>query len=108
MVRTAWSEMTVPGGDPARAAGAAAPSLADAQMILDAILSSGHSRIFLVDVAADGRFTYAPITAARRRRAGGARDGLTGRTPIEIFGAADGETVIWHYRDCVAAGAPIV
>ncbi len=100
--------MTVPGGDPARAAGAAAPSLADAQMILDAILSSGHSRIFLVDVAADGRFTYAPITAARRRRAGGARGGLTGRTPIEIFGAADGETVIGHYRDCVAAGAPIV
>jgi PAS domain S-box-containing protein len=42
------------------------------------------------------------------RRAGGARGGLAGRTPIDIFGAEDGAALIARYRDCVAAAAPIV
>ncbi|HEX3498891.1 MAG TPA: PAS-domain containing protein, partial [Stellaceae bacterium] len=85
-----------------------ASPIADPQTILDAILSNGQSKIFLVNVEPAGRFTYAPITAARRRRAGGARGGLAGRTPIDLFGAADGAALIAHYRDCVAAAAPIV
>jgi PAS domain S-box-containing protein len=104
----ARGKKTMPESEPVKAGDADASSIADPQTILDAILSNGQSKIFLVNVEPDGRFTYAPITAARRRRAGGARGGLAGRTPIDIFGAADGAALIAHYRDCVAAGAPIV
>src|SRR5258708_10873127 len=98
MVRAARSEMTTSGGDQIHATDPEMPPLADAQTILDAILSNGQSKIFLVDVAADGRFTYAPITAARRRRAGGPRGGLSRRPPIAGFGAAGGRTAIAPYR----------
>jgi PAS domain S-box-containing protein len=103
----ARGENIMPEGEPARP-GDADALLADPQTILDAILSNGQSKIFLVNVEPQGRFTYAPITAARRRRAGGARGGLAGRTPIDIFGAEDGAALITHYRDCVTAAAPIV
>ena len=108
MARSAPGKKHMPERDPTRSAGAEAAPPADAQTILDAILSNGQSKIFLVNVEPGGGFTYAPITAARRRRAGGPRGALTGRTPSEIFGPEDGETVLAHYRDCVAAGAPIV
>jgi signal transduction histidine kinase len=89
-----------------RAAGHDDSPLADARTILDAILSSGTSKIFLVNIEAGLRFVYAPITAAGERYAGLQSD-LAGRTPVEVFGAADGAAVIAHYRDCIAAAAPI-
>src|SRR5258708_32575694 len=98
MVRAARSEMTTSGGDQIHATDPEMPPLADAQTILDAILSNGQSKIFLVDVAADGLFTYAPITAERRRRARGPRGGLTGRTPLGGLGAVDGAARTASYR----------
>jgi PAS domain S-box-containing protein len=103
----ARGEKIMPEGEPTRS-GDADSLLADPQTILDAILSNGQSKIFLVNVEPEGRFTYAPITAARRRRAGGARGGLAGRTPIDVFGAEDGAALVARYHDCVAAAAPIV
>jgi PAS domain S-box-containing protein len=108
VARSARGEKHLPGRESAQLAEADDVPPADAQTILDAILSNGHSKIFLVEVEATGGFVYAPITAARRRRAGGPRGALKGRTPIEIFGREDGAVVIGHYRDCVAARAPIV
>jgi PAS domain S-box-containing protein len=108
MVRSARGKKDMPGREAIQSADAGNAPPADAQTILDAILSNGHSKIFLVDVEATGDFIYAPITAARRRRAGGRRGGVKGRRPLEIFGRDDGAAVIGHYRDCVAARAPIV
>src|SRR5947209_6786721 len=107
MACPARGENIMPDREAARAA-EADPLPADPQTILDAILSNGQSKIFLVNVEPGGRFSYAPITAARRRRAGGARGGLAGRTPIDIFGTEDGAALIARYRDCVTAAAPIV
>jgi len=94
--------------EPGRTEDPAASPPADAQTILEAIISNGQSKIFMVNVGPDGGFTYAPVTAARRRRTGGPRGGLQGRTPSAIFGAKDGAAIIAHYRHCVATGAPVV
>jgi PAS domain S-box-containing protein len=96
------------GGKPVRTKDSEVLPPADAQTILDAIISNGQAKIFVVNVAPDGRFIYVPVTAARRRRAGGPRGGLQGRTPGAIFGAEDGAAITAHYRDCVATGAPVV
>jgi PAS domain S-box-containing protein len=108
MARLVRSGKNIPGGELVRTEDSAVLPPADTQTILDAIISNGQTKIFVVTVAPDGRFTYAPVTAARRRRAGGPRGGLQGRTPAAIFGAEDGARITAHYRDCVATGAPVV
>jgi PAS domain S-box-containing protein len=98
----------MPGRQPVRTKNSAALPPADAQTILDTIISSGQARIFVVNVTPEGRFIYAPVAPARRRRAGGPRGGLQGRTPAAIFGTEDGGAITAHYRHCVATGAPVV
>jgi PAS domain S-box-containing protein len=98
----------MPGRQPVRTKNSAALPPADAQTILDNIISNGQARIFVVNVTPDGRFVYAPVTPARRRRAGGPRGSLQGRTPSAIFGPEDGAAITARYRHCVATAAPVV
>src|SRR5258707_14470581 len=108
MVGLVRSGKSMPGRQPVRTKNSAALPPADAQTILDTIIANGQARIFVVNVTSGGRFTYAPVTPARRRRPGGPRGSLQGRTPSAIFGTEDGVAITAHYRHCVATASPVV
>src|SRR5260221_9124273 len=81
MVGLARSGKSMPGRQPVRTKNSAALPPADAQTILDTIISSGQARIFVVNVTPEGRFIYAPVAPARRRRAGGPPGGAPRARP---------------------------
>jgi signal transduction histidine kinase/PAS domain-containing protein len=92
--------------DPVRTAAAELTPLTDAEMILEAIVSNGQAKIFLVNIAAGGRFVHVPLIGNETSVYADAASHE--QTPEELFGPADGFRVTAHYRDCVAAASPIV
>src|SRR5579872_3866920 len=90
-----------------------APPLADAQTILAAMVSSGQSKVFLVDVGPNNEFLHVamdglPSMTERQGSGGEHRSQPHGRTPEECFGPEDGTAARARYRDCIAADGPIV
>src|SRR5580693_2343945 len=100
--------MTMFGRDPVRTVGAELTPIADARMILEAIVSNDQAYIFLVNVAAGGSFVYAALIGDGNAAYADSARASYGQTPEELFGSVDGSRVTAHYCDCIAAEGPIV
>jgi signal transduction histidine kinase len=93
---------------------AAEPSLgADPQALLDAIIANAQSNVFLVDIGDGSSFCYVPLggpalIAAYTRKPHRHAMASPGLTPFDLFGAEGGAKVVARYRECLAAGRPIV
>ncbi len=84
------------------------PPAADARTVLDAIVSSGQARFFLVDVGTRGALTYRLLSGSDGEVASRRGQGPQGLQLEAVFAASDAPLVLARIRDCIAAAAPIL
>src|SRR5258708_6710564 len=83
------------------------PPPAGSGALLEAILTSSHANFFLVEVGADGGFTYSLLDRDNSALAGVPRDKKI-LAPGDPFGPEDAAAVTQRYRACIAGGRPLV
>jgi PAS domain S-box-containing protein len=80
--------------------------LSESEQRFRAYFDNVPERLFVIDVGADGTFRYAQFNPAAERMGGVANSEARGKTPTELVPHL-ADTLIAHYRDCVAAAGPV-
>lgn len=81
--------------------------LREQEQFLRSVYDGSEHLIFVVDVVAADQFQMVGWNRATERATGLASHAIAGKTPIEVFGEAEGRNVDRNYGKCVAAGAAI-
>jgi len=70
--------------------------------VIDNLLAS----VFIVDVAPDGRFSYAMLNRRHEELTGLTLEGVIGKSPEQVLPPDDAASVLAHYRTCVKRRLP--
>ncbi len=75
--------------------------------LLRSVYDGSEHLIFVVDVVASDQFQLVDWNRATERVTGLTSREISGKTPIEVFGEAEGRNIQRNYAKCVATGAAI-
>ncbi len=82
-------------------------ALQEREEFLRSIYDGTEQAIFVLDVTPEGDFRYVGWNPACERVSNTLATEVIGKTPIEIFGATNGEQVLRNYRKCLEAETTI-
>jgi two-component system, cell cycle sensor histidine kinase and response regulator CckA len=75
--------------------------LIESKQFLKSIYNQVNFAIFVVDIDADGSYSYSSINPLSEQISGTTSEKLDGQTPEQLFPPAIAKSVIYHYDDCV-------